>query len=359
MARQNQKKNRKTEAVVEPSAQFQQLRLKIAALQRDIASQQTRQETLMTRFRADILPLEQQYTQALHDKIVHLLTFTGKKSLGKGEREALLVWIEDEFCELWEHPFSSQLDLSELRERILALFPQEDEPDGPTADDLDDFRQFMEKLSENGGDLSDEEIIRMMRSSQGQSDGPDFFSDFEENYQEQASEQPSAAFSHKSKIVSRMYKKLAGIIHPDKEQDEAKKAEKHQLMVALSKARKSQDIFMLVEMYQQYVDSAFSFGSDILPEINVLLQQRVAILTRELAEMTAPDPLSGMVWDKFGAKTSRTMDKRLREHEQALYRMLDEQIRQRHELRSLSVLKKYLVPLRDQLAFERAMQDFF
>ncbi|NMP25785.1 hypothetical protein GW590_02690 [Rahnella sp. SAP-1] len=365
----------KTKAAVaskrlDPQQQFKAHWATIEKLQRQIADQHKQQEALLARFCEEVLPVEHQYLQALYDKTTRLLSFADKKSLGKYDRDALFLWIEEEVDELLNHPFNEHLDLEALRQRYFAVNKMVDTE--PTPDDVEDFRQNINELFGSDGGLSDEELLKMM------SDPENMFTTMERLFGESranadtthSEERSHHGGSHtadsaqqsfnsllKSQQVNRMYKKLAGVLHPDREAEPAKKAEKHLLMVQLSKAKKTHDIWTIVEMYHQYVDPEFHFSQTEIPAINTLLQQRIATLNAEMAEARDPGTLSGMVWQMFGAKTAKTMDKKLRKHRDNLQLMIDNEIQIRKELRSLSVLKQFLNPMRDELEFERMMKD--
>jgi hypothetical protein len=373
----------------DPQQQFQEHWATIDKLQRNIAAKQQRQDEVLARFRQDVLPIEHQFIQSLYDKTTRLLSFADKKSLGKYDREALLAWIEDELDELSNHPFNEQVDLDALRQQFFALNKVRDVE--PTQDEIERFRLYVEELYGSDGQLSDAELIEMMadpekmitvlrrlfgneestldENENGEGYGDDDNDDDADYDDDDANgggtdqtlgnAQRTLDSLLKSPEVHKMYKKLANILHPDREPDPAKKQEKHLLMVQLSKAKKSHDVWTILEMYHRYWDPAFQFNQAEIPAINALMQHRINTLTAQLAESENPHSLSGMIWAKFGGKTTKSIDNKFRKHIEQLQQMIEEQTQQRNQLRSLAVLKRYLSPLRAQLDFDRDMDEFY
>lgn len=352
-----------------PQMQYQRHQATIDKLQRDITSQRQQREAVLARFMREILPLEHQYLQTLYDKTNHLLSFSCKKSLGKYDREALFAWAGEEFDELVHHPFNEHLDLNSLY-RQFRDFTAEPKKTHSQAD-IDAFRHEINTVFGDDRGLSDDELTDMM-------DDPDrifatlnrffgeesvdaeegFFDDNAHNHHTENTPHALPDTPLKSPEITRMYKKLASQLHPDREPDPAIKAEKHVLMVALTKARKANDIWAIFELYRQHVDPDFMFSDADIPAINALLLRRIQALQSELAEIKDPGTLSGMVWDKLGARTEKAMKTKFKKHADMLQRMMAEHTRQQAELRSLTVLREYLKPWRSELEQARSFSFY-
>lgn len=83
-----------------------------------------------------------------------------------------------------------------------------------------------------------------------------------------------------------LYKELAKRIHPDLEPDEARKAEKHELMQQLTEARKQGDLYTLLRIRAQLdggSEPTFSWPLEQLQRYNKLLQQKL----RQLQQLAA------------------------------------------------------------------------
>lgn len=235
----------------------------------------------------------------------------------------------------------------------------------PTPDDIHTFRQELTEVFGSDNDLSDDELIKMMadpgrifdtmaQPSDNTSETYDsdifddggFFGDTENTSPEAT---PSVL---KSAEITRMYKKLASQLHPDREPDPTKKALRHELMVTLSKARQANDIWTIIDMFREHVDPDYFFSEAELPAINALLQRRIQDLQLERMDITDPHSLSGMIWDKLGAKTEKAINNKFKKHTDVLLRMTTEQSQQYAALRSLKVLRQHLVPWRAELEQE-------
>lgn len=352
-----------------PRQQYHTLQETIDRLTAEMSCRRQQQERVVARFMQEILPLEHQYLQAVYDKTSRLLAFAGKKSLGKRDRAALFIWLDEELEELFYHPFNDRLDLDALRQQLSAL---SDIPENKPADgDIDDFRQELRDLFGSDNGLSDDELFRMMNDpdtifdtmrhrpeNTGETRDEDFFDDarFFDEHEPASVDVPDITL--KSAEITRMYKKLASQLHPDREPDPVKKAHRHDLMVTLSKARQTNDIWTLIEMFREHVDPDYAFSDTALPAINALLQRRIEDLQHELADITAPHTLPGIIWEKLGGKTDRAINNRFKKHAGALLRMTEEQNQQNATLRSLKVLRQYLVPWREELERE-SMFEFY
>ncbi|NTZ40939.1 J domain-containing protein [Enterobacter sp. JMULE2] len=349
--------------------QYHILQAMIDRLTEDISRCRLQQERVVSRFMQDILPLEHQYLQAAYDKTFRLLTFASKKSLSKRDRAALYIWLDEVLEELFYHPFNEQLDLHTLRQQLSAL---SDLPENKPADsDIDDFRRELRDIFGSDNDLSDDDLFRMMNDPDiifdtmcGKSENTtetsddDFFGDggFAGEHERVPADVPDMML--KSAEITRMYKKLASQLHPDREPDPVKKSHRHDLMVELSKARQSNDIWTIMEMFREHVDPDYAFSDTALPTINALLQRRIDELQHELAGITDPRSLSGMIWEKLGGKTDKVINNRFKKHASALLRMTEEQHQQRDALRSLKVLREYLIPWREELQWESEFEFY-
>ncbi|ECJ4724695.1 hypothetical protein [Escherichia coli] len=318
----------------------------------------------------DILPLEHQYLQAAYDKTFRLLTFASKKSLSKRDKAALFLWLDESLEEIFYHPFNEQLDLNALREQlriVLSELPENKRIDS----DIDNFRQELRDIFGSDNDLSDDDLYKMMSD-------PDIIFDTMFGQPEKTTETSDddllgddgffgeqehtsvkiPNITLKSVEISRMYKKLASQLHPDREPDPVKKALRHDLMVALSKARQSNDVWTIMDMFRKHVDPDYAFSDTDLPTINALLQRRIDGLKNELADITDHRSLSGMIWEKLGGKTSKSINSRFKKHASVLLRMTEEQRQQLDELRSLKVLREYLIPWREELECENPFEFY-
>ncbi|WP_039879596.1 hypothetical protein [Photorhabdus temperata] len=129
-------------------------------------------------------------------------------------------------------------------------------------------------------------------------------------------------------------------------------------MVQLSKAKKDNDVWTIINMYHQYIDPTFSFNSRDISDINKLLKARIDILTSELNQLKKSDSLPGMIWSTLGGETSKVIEDNLREHCKKLQQNIENEIQLRESLRSLTVLKSHLAERRDAFELQQDIIDY-
>ncbi|WP_448512415.1 hypothetical protein [Photorhabdus laumondii] len=356
-----------------PQQQFKTYWKSIEKYQLKIAKLQQQQDELFMRFQQEILPVEHQYMQSRYDKAARLLSFADKKSLGKHQRKELFFWIEEELTELYTYPFNENLDLDKLNNHFSNLHALKEE-EIPTPEQMDDIRQTFSEYFDFSEEISDEELLDMIKNPEKmrstieqrfQRESEYFHDEHDEYDAEETSDFDPAAEDQKkldslfkSQEVSQMYRKIAKVLHPDREQDLDEKKKKNQLMVQLSKAKKDNDVWTIIDMYHKYIDPTFSFNSRDISNINKLLKARIDRLADELNQLKKSDSLPGMIWRTLGGNTSKAIENNLREHCKKLQQHIENEIQLRENLRSLTVLKNYLAERRNTFEFEQEIIDY-
>ncbi|MCT8345360.1 hypothetical protein LG003_21570 [Photorhabdus kleinii] len=354
-----------------PQQQFKTYWKSIEKYQLKIAKLQQQQDELFMRFQQEILPVEHQYMQSRYDKAARLLSFADKKSLGKNQRRELFVWIEEELAELCTYPFNENLDLNKLTDHFSNLHAFKEE-EIPTPEQMAEIRQTFGEYFDFNEEISDEELLDMMKNPEKmratieqhfQRESEHFYDEYDAeettDFDPAEEDQKKLDSLFKSQEVSQMYRKIAKVLHPDREQDLDEKKKKNQLMVQLSQAKKDNDVWTIINMYHKYIDPTFSFNSRDISDINKLLKARIDILANELNQLKKSDSLPGMIWRTLGGETSKAIENNLHEHCKKLRQNIENEIQLRESLRSLTVLKSYLAERRDALEFEQEMIDYF
>jgi hypothetical protein len=108
-----------------------------------------------------------------------------------------------------------------------------------------------------------------------------------------------------------MYKKIANVIHPDKELDPSKIEEKKVLMQQLTEAKNNSDVFTLIKMYQTHVpDGEYFLDDDALKHIEHLFQMNIYKLNQEHRDIFNSQGMKSNVWKVFSTTSKkRTLDK--------------------------------------------------
>ncbi|KMW75011.1 hypothetical protein TI10_04565 [Photorhabdus luminescens subsp. luminescens] len=354
-----------------PQQQFKTYWKSIEKYQLKIAKLQQQQDELFMRFQQEILPVEHQYMQSRYDKAARLLSFADKKSLGKNQRRELFSWIEEELAGLCTYPFNENLDLNKLTDHFSNLHAFKEE-EIPTPEQMAEIRQAFDEYFDLNEEISDEELLDMIKNPEKmraaieqhfQRESEHFHDEYDAeettDFDPAAEDQKKLDSLFKSQEVSQMYRKIAKVLHPDREQDLDEKKKKNQLMVQLSQAKKDNDVWTIINMYHQYIDPTFSFNSRDISDVNKLLKARIDILANELNQLKKSDSLPGMIWRTLGGETSKAIENNLHEHCKKLRQNIENEIQLRESLRSLTVLKSYLAERRDALEFEQEMIDYF
>ncbi|MFZ1874249.1 MAG: hypothetical protein WAU54_15950 [Chania sp.] len=385
MSKQITKQKAKKAQPKTPRQQFNHYCQEVKKQQLNIENLKKQQSVLLTRFQQEYLPIEKKYLQTSYLKIEKLLSFTPKKSLSHSQRDLLTDWINEEIDILLDNPFAEQTEIQQLKDKLLqtcaipehvelgddelaqmrSLVGEEFEfvhtlSDAELSDLMRNPHKFQEKMQE---ELEQRSLDDDMRSSfDDEEDDFSFFDDDEDHSSILSGQQQKMESLFSASAANRMYKKLAMLFHPDREMDESAKQEKHDLMIQLAQAKKTQDIWTIISLYQQHVDADGDFAEKELPALNSLLSNRVEQLKIEYRRLnTHADSLEGLVWAKFGAKTQSAIEKKLMQHEEMLRGFIAEDEQQTRELTSLKVLKQHLTVRNQEQHFEllKSMEHLF
>ena len=115
--------------------------------------------------------------------------------------------------------------------------------------------------------------------------------------------------------LNKMYKRIANVIHPDKETDPLKKEEKHVLMQKLAVAKKNNDVMTLVRMFTQYVpDAECILDEDTLLRMEHLLDMRIRELNLEHRAIFNDQGDKSNIWKKFSATSKKKVNEKLNDY---------------------------------------------
>ena len=312
-------------------------------------------ETLFAKFQTSILPLEQQQGKQMVELLEFLIPFLTRKSLSDYQREELVNWVESILAFLRSHPFLVDVDHEALQVKVNAAFATFMQSQNLELDEqqIEDVRMEIEHMFDGDMQLSDDEIVallkdpnvlnqyiqRMREALDEEDDGAlddeqdsghsrhynDPFEDFfKQDFEQDDAQQPSSQDAKQKSLdklfkagqLNKMYKRLASLLHPDKEQDPAQKTQKHVLMQALSEARRNKDAFTLLQLYQTHVDDGeFDFDTDTLQSMQTLLKEKLHRLDDELQQAKFNNDLSTLVWNKFSGRSKKQTENNFKTHQ--------------------------------------------
>ena len=316
---------------------------------------QQRAEQVELLFREHILPRETRFTSAYSELTNRLMDRFEEGALNSARQALLVLWITDNLHSLNAHPFVSQTQRAALSQRWQAIQIEEsnranvhssmsgqrktgslrdaldedelDEDDvifdfgwhnsgasrGKAEDDAlpenDDFNKGQHGRQANRRDAHGQ--ARSATDGSAQADG--HIGDAAPDVDAKVSE------LEKRLSIDRLFRQLARVLHPDLEQDEALKAEKHELMSQCLQARQDKDINTLLTLYCQHVgdlpdDLSATDHDDLIKALQMQLRQ----LQNELRQERFSDPLRAQIVERYSDGDEQQTLQRVMHHAESL-----------------------------------------
>jgi curved DNA-binding protein CbpA len=323
---------------------------------------------------------EQEVCFATEKWIHHLFSFIPRKTIKGAQREALYDWIQEELAILEANPFNT-VNTTELRdtftEALMADSSNQPETDSITDEELGHFREEMSMMLGHDLDLSDEELLEMVKEpqkfhdylqeliaekmedehSEGEDDidwgADDFFSEGngQANVDSSHNESSKAFFSDKQ--ITKLYRQLAKQLHPDREMDEVKKSEKSILMQQLSQTKKEKDVIALLLMAQQYLPNhEMVMDKDMIERLQATLKEKIRQLNIEHQDLQYGNDLKSVIWQKFGGGSKAAREKELRQYRDTLLRETKALFEKCQEIKTVKQLQLHLKDRANASRFE-------
>lgn len=326
---------------------------KLSSLWEKVSKHQGRNQRLEARISTFFEETKQQVEQheiqtceLMANKVERLIGFIARKTITGERRQILYEMILQELSELEANPFWTK-NTAELRERFhdqISSSAQVEAQKKPEPEEVETqmFADMLETMLGIDIDLSHEKLAEMMRNPQNMEQ---YIDEIVESHQEQQLEDNDStaeddadnefferAFNQfnednnapsvddiqtlfRTSDLSKLYKKMATKLHPDKETDESNKKKKHELMQQLSKAKREGDIFTLLQMSQQWLPE---FELDLSPAaLKVMirvLETKVTRLNAEHKDLSSDTSLQGMVWNRFSARSKKQRQQNIQQH---------------------------------------------
>jgi len=306
---------------------------------------------LYTHFQTEILPFEHQLCEAIAEETRHLMSFISRKSFANWQREELTVWIESNIDTLTEHPFVPDglsqslhkeysdhltdncnimdkdemidpLHITGMRELLVEL----EVPDNFSDEQLADFIRNPKTFTDHIEKVMAERVKQEAESEFYEDELDDqFFEDIEDDFinsdhfqhfqQSHQKHQKKLKDLFNASLLKKCYKKLANILHPDKEQNVDLKEQKSELMAILVQAKKEKDAFTIISMYQEHVpDNDLNLDKDVSKELLELIDEKLKQLDDEHHHIKNARCIENMLWQKLGGKSKKIMAEKQRQH---------------------------------------------
>lgn len=314
-------------------------------------------------FRELILPREQRITNALGRLTGSLINHFGNSERDAAERSLLGLWIIQNLNTLTTHPFATKTECNDLLIRFSGILDDDDPIDSQLITLLQPLR--IEIIDKAGGmddqdPASANETFSQQTINAAEDESEELVFDFgwhkkpsavEGNHQNsfQDSTKPAASQdadeeiesgpdfidpaqlddkirkSQKSLSVNRLFRQLAKVLHPDREQDEAIKAEKHLLMSQCLEARQKKDIDTLLQLYCEHVgDLPQDLTDTSHQELISALELQLKLVQQELRQQRFGDALLTQIVERYSDSNNQRMEAKVALHAKEL----DQEIRQ-------------------------------
>lgn len=333
-----------------PSARHQRLWDAIRSTRDEIDKWQAKAEYVQTLFRQTILPREQRITNGVQQLTGSLIVLFEEPKRTQAERSLIGLWIIENLNSLSSHPFASKAQWETLSLDFSETLVSDDPIDiqllrllraGATATEhaLD-----ASEARDDVSDISDEDLIfdfgwhkKETTSASTQHAEPtredeikktdsdhDRLSKEEEPEPKEALDEKISSLEDKLSI-DRLFRQLAKVLHPDREQDEARRAEKHQLMSQCLEARQNKDIDRLLELYCEHVgELPEGITDDSHEELITALELQLKQLQLELRQQRFGDALQTQIVERYADSDNSRTQHRIAQHAKELDRVIRE-----------------------------------
>ncbi len=329
----------------------------------ELSSWQAKVDQVDTLFRQNIVPREHRLTNTCCDLTSVLMTLFAEADLSEADRSLLGLWVTDNLQALQSHPFvsvsrrdalntqwvqlisvdaptESQLARLARQHAIFAEFPSTHSAhpqtstatDNSATDDSDDSEFDDDDIVFDFGwhrSDSKQESVGTAESTGGSSDPNDDShqnsnhdksrQDAEHDAPDRESVDKTVSLLEQRLSVDRLFRQLARVLHPDREQDESIKAEKHVLMSQCLQARQDKDINTLLSLYCEHVgELPEDLTDESHEELIAALQLQLKQLQQELRNKRFGDPLQVQIVERYGAGDNTACEKRIAQHARSL-----------------------------------------
>ncbi len=319
-------------------------------------------------FRQHILPRETRLTGDHGELTDRLMDAYAEHWLGSAEQALLNLWIVDNLRSLAGHPFAAAPQREALNRRWQQLQAAEAAHAPPATrtggsllddlfdDDLDDDDDVFDFGWHAGRQHPAEpEEVDDIDVEDAQPENPDPTGEPSADERSTATEGSSRGKASIEQLeqrlsVDRLFRQLARTLHPDLEQDEARKAAKHELMSECLLARKNKDINTLLTLYCEHVgDLPDDLEGNEHEELVQALEQQLRQLQNELRLERFGNPLHVQIVERYSATHDTTSRQRVLQHAASL----DLEIKRvQHRLQQLDSREGLLAELAERREIE-------
>lgn len=308
----------------------------------ELEARERHERWIGSRFEALIRPRERLFTSAVCRTTERLVAHHESTRLDIDERTLLGLWINENLQSLATHPFAPRASADALARRwsrhlgtvshpldvpLASLYARQGGPapgatrDGGHGDTgEDDARE--DTVAENGADATsgfasgdaDAPGPRERVSPGARGHRPD-----DDGFERATAEADAAAREAPDRIVARLFRRLARVLHPDREPDESRRLVKHALMSECLRARDEGDIDTLLSLHAEHVgELPDDVAGDDPAELAALLRRQLETLRHRLRRRLESRDLGAMIVARYAAPDRHESERRFAAHAGAL-----------------------------------------
>ena len=295
-------------------------------------------DVLLVTYTQKVMPVELGLEEPLIMLAHRLIDFARRKSLTNLQRAELQDWISETLHEISQFNVSEAEAISVTYNQVIADYYEisiEELTGSGTEDDMA-MREAFESMASDDESVLDEE-----QEGGLDFDDDDALFDDEEGEPTVNSDRNEQAISEK--WIRNLFRRTAGALHPDKEQDPKQQLKKQQLMTQLLDARDQQDIMTMMTLYNEHVeDGELSLEPEEIDTLCDLLEKQKSMLDMDREALIDESPMHYAVHDKLYGASQVVRDRKLKEHIQGVHTNIKRKFKLVEYLRNLTNLKVVL-----------------
>jgi hypothetical protein len=269
------------------------------------------------------VPREHKLTQAISSLTEQLIRHFGQSDLDIPAQSLLGLWIIENLSSLKDHPFADASSANLLNEQWLELLNN----DGLVETQLarlarrNNTRSSSEAEQKSERDTNESINTKARANTNTNTNTNTKKNDTDKTENLSESEQISRKLKslEDNLSVEKLFRQLAKVLHPDREQDDLLRAEKHVLMSQCLKARKENDINALLNLYCEYVgELPDDLNNNSHNELISALEAQLKTLQSELRQKLFGDPMHNMIVERYASSNQADTEQRIQSHADSL-----------------------------------------
>jgi hypothetical protein len=149
-------------------------------------------------------------------------------------------------------------------------------------------------------------------------------------------------------VLERLFRRTANVLHPDKEQEERRRADKQSLMGTLLKARKNEDILTVIKLYQEHAGGSPAMEVSDENELLTALEQQIEHLQDEQEAIINQSPAHASIYRELYRRSRKQVDREIAKLKQEARQRAELARRCVREVTTLKALKPVLEERREE-----------